>query len=148
MSQSPAKKRLEWSEVGVLAMLGGLVVFGFAANGLSLLQSVVSLCCVAGVLLTAWLWRFSLRRADTAPPSTWRQTVWDAGMVIAWVAVVGAFAWWAYASDRSDRTRQEGSPSAIFPNASDDPLDDDAPPEPPPHIPFKKLPSRREDCAN
>ena len=147
MSRSPAKKRLEWSEVGVLAMLGGLVVFGFAANGLSLLQSVVSLCCVAGVLLTAWLWRFSLRRADTPRlrPGGRRCGMREG---VAWVAVVGALAWWAFASDRSDRTRQEGSPSAIFPNASDDPLDDDSAARTASAHPFKKLPSRRGDCAN
>ena len=52
MSGSPAKKRLEWSEIGVLAMLGGLVVFGLAANGLSLVQSAVSLGFVAGVLVS------------------------------------------------------------------------------------------------
>ena len=90
MSRSPAKKRLEWSEIGVLAMLGGLLVFGFAANGLSLLQSAVSLGFGAGVLVIAWLWRLTLRRAETAPPPTWRQTAWDAGMFVAWLAVMGA----------------------------------------------------------
>jgi hypothetical protein len=49
MSRSPAKQGLDWCEISILAMLGGLVVLGFAANGLSLLQSVVSLGFGAGV---------------------------------------------------------------------------------------------------
>ncbi len=149
MSRPPAKNRLEWSAIGVFAMLGGLVVLGFAANGLSLMQSAVSLGVGAGVLLIAWLWQLSLRRVDRAPPATWRQTAWDAVMLVAWLAVVGALAWWAYARDRSDRTRQDGSPPASFPNGSDDPPDADAQPEPPLRrpAPFKMLPSRRENNA-
>jgi hypothetical protein len=49
MRRSSNPKPLEWSEIGVLAMLGGLVVFGLAANGLSLLQSLVALGFGAGV---------------------------------------------------------------------------------------------------
>ncbi len=133
MSRSPAKKRLEWSEIAVLAVLGGLVVFGFAANGLSLVRSVVSLGFVAGVLLVAWLWRLSVRRAETAPRSTWRRTAWDAALLFGWVAAMAALAWWLYASDRSDRTGQDASPSEGPQRGA---------------APFKKLPSCREDGAN
>ena len=119
MKGSPAKKRLEWSEIGVLTMLGGLVVFGLAANGLSLLQSAVSLGFGAGVLVIAWLWQRTLRRTATAPPPTWRRTAWDAGMFVAWLAVMGALAWWLYASDRSGNTRHEAAPVS-FPDASED----------------------------
>ncbi len=133
MSRSRAKNRLEWSEIGVLAALGGLIVFGLAANGLSLVQSAVSLGFGAGVLVLAWLWRLTLRRAETAPPPTCRQTARDAAVFVAWLAVVGTLAWWWYASSRSDRTRPEGAPSASFPNSSEDPPEDDAPPAPPPH---------------
>lgn len=128
MSRSPAKNRLEWSEIGVLALLGGLVVFGLAANGLSLAQSAVSLGFVAGVLVLAWLWRLTLRGAEKAPPPTCRQTAWDAVLFVTWLAVVGALSWWWYAPNRSDPSRQEGAPSASFPKVSQDPPDDDAPP--------------------
>ena len=132
MSRSPAKNRLEWSEIGVLAALGGLFVLGLAVNGLSLLQTVVSLGVGAGVLVIAWLWQRTLRRAETAPPATWRQKAWDAGMFVALLAMVGALAWWWYASNRFDRARREGSPSVSFPNSADDLPDGDAPPPAPP----------------
>ena len=131
MNGSPAKKRLEWSEIGVLTILVGLVVFGLAANGLSLLQSAVSLGVATGVLVIAWLWQWTLRRAATAPPPTWRRTAWDAGLFVAWLAVMAALAWWLYASDRSNNTRHEGESSVSFPNASEDQPEDDAQPEPP-----------------
>ena len=119
MKGSPAKKRLEWSEIGVFAILGGLVVFGLAANGLSLLQSAVSVGFGAGVLVIAWLWQRTLRRAATFPAPTWRRTAWDAGMVVALLAVMGALAWWLYASDRSGNTRREAAP-VTFPDAAED----------------------------
>ena len=128
MSRSRAKNRLEWSEIGVLALLGGLVVFGLAANGLSLMQSAVSLGFGAGVLILAWLWRLTLRRAEKAPPPTCRQTAWDAALFVVWLGVVGALGWWWYASNRSDHSRQEGASSASFPKVSQDPPEDDAPP--------------------
>ena len=145
MSRSPARKRLEWSEIGVLGVLGGLVVFGFAANGLSLLQSVVCLGFVAGVLAIAWLWRLTLERADAAPPPTCRQVVVDAVLFLGWLAVVGALAWWCWQrSAQPDHVRSEGAPAAGFPNASDDPPVDDAQPGPPGRpAPFKMLPSGR-----
>lgn len=133
MSRSPAKNRLEWSEIGVLAMLGGLVVFGFAANELSLVQSVVSLGFGAGVLAIAWLWRLSLARAETAPPPTWREMAGDAVLLVAWLIVVGGLALWCYASNRSDRTRHDAPPAAGLPNVSEDPGEDDGPAEPAPH---------------
>ena len=67
MNRSPAKKRLEWSEIGVFAVLGGLIVCGLAANGLSAVQIVVSLGCGAGVLAVAWLWQVTVRQAEAEP---------------------------------------------------------------------------------
>ena len=100
MNGSPAKKRLEWSEIGVLTILGGLVVFGLAANGLSLLQSAVSLGVATGVLVIAWLWQWTLRRAATAPPDlaadglgcrTVRRLAGGAGGACMVVVCVGSF---------------------------------------------------------
>jgi hypothetical protein len=112
-------------------MLGGLVVFGLAANGLSLLQSLVALGFGAGVLLIAWLWQLTLRRAETAPPLSRRQQAWNATVFVVWLAVMTALAWW-YLADRAEHTQP------LLPAASpsgppvDLPADPDPPEQPPP----------------
>ncbi len=63
----PRENALEWSEIGVFAVLGGLIVCGLAANGLSAVQIVVSLGCGAGVLAVAWLWQVTVRQAEAEP---------------------------------------------------------------------------------
>jgi hypothetical protein len=75
-------------------MLGGLFVFGLAANGLSLVQSLVALGVGAALLLIAWLWQLVLRRANTASPPTRRERAWDAAVFVAWLATMVAVVWW------------------------------------------------------
>ena len=79
-----------WQELAILTMLSMLVVFGLAANGRSLLQTLVALGFGVGVLLLAWLWQRTLRRAKTAPPVTRRERTWNAVVFVAWLAVVAA----------------------------------------------------------
>jgi hypothetical protein len=94
MTRSPTNKPLKWSEIAALAVLGGLVVFGLVANGLSLLQSLVSLGFGAGVLLIAWLWQLVLRRSSAATAPTRWQRAWGAAVFAAWLAATGAVVWW------------------------------------------------------
>jgi hypothetical protein len=82
------------SELAVLALLGALVVVGLAAQGLTLWQSLVSIGFGAGVLLLAWLWQLTLRRARTAPPPSRGQRVWNAVVFLAWLLALAAVAWW------------------------------------------------------
>ena len=85
---------LSWSEIGVLAVLGGLVVIGLAANHLSLVQSLVTLSLGAEVLLIAWRWQVTLREAETEPPLTRWGWVWQAVVFVAFLTVVGLLVWY------------------------------------------------------
>ena len=93
-------------------MLGGVFVFGLAANGLSVVQSLVTTGFAAGVLTLAWLWQLTFRRAETAPPLTFRQRVWNATLFIAYLGML-ALVWW-YVADRTEHTQQR-QPPAINP---------------------------------
>jgi hypothetical protein len=62
MNRSPANKPLSWSEVGVLAMLSWLVVFGLAAHGRTFWESVVSIGFLAAGLFLAWAWQRTCRQ--------------------------------------------------------------------------------------
>jgi hypothetical protein len=56
--------------LAVLALLGGLVIFGLVAQGRSLSHLLGTLGFVAYFLLVARLWGLTLRNAKTAPPVT------------------------------------------------------------------------------
>ena len=56
VAQSRKPSPLSWCEIAALALLGGLVVLGLAANRLTLVQTLVSLGFFAVVLVIAWLW--------------------------------------------------------------------------------------------
>ncbi len=113
----------------MVAVLVGLVVFGLAVNGLSLLQSLVTLAFGAAVLLLAWLWQLTIRRAETAPPLTRRERVWNAWVFAAWLTVVAALAWW-YVADRAVRDQQQRQPPATNSRpVPEDPADDAESPE-------------------
>jgi hypothetical protein len=51
--------------VAVLAMLAVLIFIGLAAQGLSLVQSLVSLAFGAGMLLIGWQWQQLQREKET-----------------------------------------------------------------------------------
>jgi hypothetical protein len=94
MSHSRVRRPPDWPTLLVLALLGAVIVLGLTANGLTLLQSLVSLGFGAGVLLIAWAWQWTLRQSEIAPPLTGRQRAWNAAVFVVWLAVVGALAWW------------------------------------------------------
>jgi hypothetical protein len=107
MSQPRGRKPLEWSAIVVLAALGGVVVLGQVALGLTLAQAMVGLGFIAGGLLIAWLWQRTDHGARTAPPLTGRQWAWQAAVFVVWLAVSAALVWW-FLPDRQGK----GSPAA------------------------------------
>src|SRR5262245_20584159 len=108
MNRSSPQKPLDWSSVRVLALLGGVFVLGLAANGLSLVQSVITLGFGVGVLVLAWLWQVTLRQARTVPSLTRRQQVLGAVVFVAGLAV-GVLVW--YVADRAERIQQRQPPA-------------------------------------
>src|SRR6516162_5166197 len=92
VKSTPEPEDANWSDIGVLAALGGLVVLGLAANGLSLLRSLVALGFGAGVLLLAWMWQVTLRRTEAAPQSG-HQRVWGTIVFVVWLTVMVALVW-------------------------------------------------------
>ncbi len=57
VKETPRRNRLTCAELFVLAMLAFLIVLGLAANGLTIVQSLVALAFGAAVLGMAWLWQ-------------------------------------------------------------------------------------------
>jgi hypothetical protein len=100
---------VNWSALAVLAILAGLVVLGLAGQGLSLVQALVCLGFGAAVLGIASLWQDAFRRAETQPPPTHRQPMWQAVVFVVWLALMAAAVWW-YVVDRAERTRQPAHP--------------------------------------
>jgi hypothetical protein len=85
-----------WAAV---AILGALVVLGLVANGRSLAESLVAIGFGAMLLWLAWLWQRISRHAETRPPLTGKQKVWNAAVFIALLAALGLLAWaWANGS--------------------------------------------------
>jgi hypothetical protein len=80
------------SELAVLAMLGGLVLFGLAAQGLSLMKFLVSIGFGAAVLLLTWLWDITLRQ-EPRPQTAWRRA-WGMAVFLGWLTTVAAVIWW------------------------------------------------------
>lgn len=79
-------------ELAVLALLAGMVVAGLVASGSTLQQSLVGIGVLAFLLLVAWLWQLTLRRAETARPLSVKQRAWNA--VVFLVAMAALVAWW------------------------------------------------------
>jgi hypothetical protein len=92
MSRSSPNKPLRWSELAVLAMLGGLILFGLAAQGLSPTKFLVSIGFGSEVLLLTWLWDITLRQKPR-PPTAW-QRVWGWVVFVAWLAVLAGVVWY------------------------------------------------------
>jgi hypothetical protein len=93
-------------------MLAAVVTFGLAANGLTLLESLMAVGFGASVLSIAWLWQVTLRRAESTRSLTRRQKWWNLAVSVMWLAVMGVLIWW-YASNRAERTRHQEPPAAI-----------------------------------
>src|SRR5438067_628349 len=96
MSRSPAKKPRAWPETGMLG--GAVLVVGLVASGTPLPQALVALGVGASVLLIAWLWERTLRRAETASPLTLRQRTWNAAVFVVALAALAWVAWWCAAN--------------------------------------------------
>jgi hypothetical protein len=96
-------------------MLGALVVIGLAANGRTLLQSVVAVGFVGGVLLMAWLWQVTLRGTETAPRLTRREKIWNAAVFVAWLAVMAALGLLWYAGVFDEPGGRKGGSQARSP---------------------------------
>jgi hypothetical protein len=94
MSHRSGDNRLSCSEIGVLAMLAGLLVYGLAVSGRTLLESLLALGFGGALVQLAYLWRLTLRRAETAPPLTRGQRVWNAAVFVAFLSVVVGLVWW------------------------------------------------------
>ena len=121
MAPPPKPSRLNWPQLGVFALLGGLVVLGLGANGVTLMQSLAALGFGAGVLLLAQLWQATLRRTDAAPRAGLRR-VWTVVVFVAWLATMAALIWWCMTN------RAASSPPPLPPRSC--PADqDDAPAE-------------------
>jgi hypothetical protein len=102
MSGSSPRQPPDWSGIGVLAMLGGVVVVGLAANGLSLPGMLVALSFAAGILGFARLWQLSLPRPER-PLSRW-QWAGTAAVAVVLLAVAAVLVWWCVV-DPTARTR-------------------------------------------
>jgi hypothetical protein len=75
--------------------LGGVLVLGLAAQGLTLLQSLLALCVGGGgLLLYTWLWEIALRREPPRRPPTAWQRVWGVAVFLGWLAAVAGVIWW------------------------------------------------------
>jgi hypothetical protein len=111
MPRTPESPPLSWSEIGVLAMLGGLVVLGMAANGLSLVQVLVSIGFGVGFLVLAGLWGYTLRRSPPARPlPAWRRFV-NVVVVIACLALMVGLGFWWYTQREADGTPRPSWPA-------------------------------------
>jgi hypothetical protein len=94
MILSSAKPPVGCSTLGTFGLLGGAIVFGLVANGLSVLQSLVAFSFGVGVLVLAAMWEWTLRRAAAAGPISRSQRLWNAAMFMAWLTAMAALAWW------------------------------------------------------
>lgn len=56
---------VSWTELAVLLMLAGLVVFGLAANGATLGQALAAIGFGTPLLVIAWMWQRTVRQAET-----------------------------------------------------------------------------------
>jgi hypothetical protein len=99
------------SEIRGLALLGGLVVFGLAANSRSVLHFLGSVGFAVTLLLIVVLGHRTLRRARHRDPWTAGQLAWQAAVLIGWVAVMGAVVWW-YRDSGDQQPRKPALPAA------------------------------------
>jgi hypothetical protein len=123
MSRSTANKPPAWPEAGVL--LAALALLAAAASGLGLAHSAALAGAAVGVLVLTWLWRVTLRRAESAPALTWGQRAWNAVVFVVAVAALAGVAWWCAANARG-----RADPTAA-PAADEQPGDAEQPEKPP-----------------
>jgi hypothetical protein len=139
MSGRRRRKPLRWSELAVLALLGGLVVVGLVANGRGVVDALAAAGFAVVMLLGAWGWQWTCRRAGSRPPPSGKQWVCEAAVVVALLAVLGGgvAAWWYYRSQRAGEMDGQGVPAASDrePPAKqpDDGEQPEQPPRPRPH---------------
>jgi hypothetical protein len=112
MSRSSANKPLGCSELAVLALLGGVVLVGLAAQGLARTQFLVSTGFGATVLLLVRLWDMTLRQEQPRPPLTRRQWwAWNLAVLALLLTLIGFLIGW-YLVGPGKQQQPAGLPAA------------------------------------
>ena len=120
------------AELAVFGLFGCLIAVGLVTNGRGLVDVVAAVGFGAVVLLAAWGWQWTCRRAASRPPPGIKQRVWDLLAALALLAGLGACAcpcWW-YGGDR-DGGRHRAPPPAADPVEPAEPQDQDDQPQQP-----------------
>jgi hypothetical protein len=86
-----------WSELAVIALLGGGLGLAVVASGATLLQTLGSMGFGATMLAAAWLWQWTLQRRGRALSRVQRWI--GVAVFVAWLAALGALACW-YIAER------------------------------------------------
>jgi len=100
MRRTHKARARDWAQIAVLAILGLLVVFGRLASGGSLLDALVALVFFAAILFLAWLGQVTIQQAESAPPLTAGQKIWNAAVFVAFLSILGLLIWaWRWHPD-------------------------------------------------